>query len=132
PTRKRPSEPDRTTRVEAEPPVRVIRRRAASGRGAQPASGGTRSTGQVGPASTRPTTPEWLIWPLAEAQPQARANATRARRRSDFRTTLGYDFSAAARGRFRRAGHRATVSCLAVGTAGPSLGQPALRVRRAA
>ena len=40
---------------------------AATGRGAQFGSGGTRSTGQVGPSTTRPEIPELGTAPLAAA-----------------------------------------------------------------
>jgi hypothetical protein len=86
-TRKRPSAPECTTRPEPEPSARRTRSGAASGRGAHCGSGGTRSTGQVGPATTRPEIPEWAVWPLAE--PQATAHHRSVTQTSDFLTTVG-------------------------------------------
>jgi hypothetical protein len=54
--------------------TRRIRRLAASGRGAHCGWGGNRSTGQVGPASTRPLMPDWSG--CAPAVPHAASETT--------------------------------------------------------
>jgi hypothetical protein len=57
-------------------PAGWIRRLAASGRGAHCGSGGTRSTGQVGPATIRPAIPDSPA--VAEANPPAESTPSPA------------------------------------------------------
>ena len=75
-TRKRPSAADRTSIGRARLPSTRMRSEATSGRGAQPGCGGTLSTGQVGPETTRPAIPEALTPPVAAAAAHSPARST--------------------------------------------------------